>query len=102
MGKGRTIAGIIFENWLQGRKKALWVSVSSDLKYDSERDLSDIGAKIPVMPLNKVRFNFFLYIFTSNSLTSSSFYADFSTLGKVFNFYNKIFKLALKNPFYGF
>ena len=24
VGKGRTIAGIIFENYLQGRKRALW------------------------------------------------------------------------------
>ena len=55
MGKGRTIAGIIFENYRKGRKKSLWVSVSNDLKYDSERDLKDIGAgKIEVHPLNKV------------------------------------------------
>ena len=25
VGKGRTIAGIILENFLQGRKKAIWV-----------------------------------------------------------------------------
>lgn len=55
VGKGRTIAGIIFENYLKGRKKAIWVSVSNDLKYDAERDLNDIGAnKIEVYPLNKV------------------------------------------------
>ena len=44
VGKGRTIAGIIYENFLQGRKKAILVSVSNDLKYDAERDLRDIGA----------------------------------------------------------
>lgn len=44
VGKGRTIAGIIFENYLKGRKRAIWVSVSNDLKYDAERDLKDIGA----------------------------------------------------------
>lgn len=55
VGKGRTIAGIIWENYLKGRKKALWISVSNDLKYDAERDLRDIGAsKIEVHPLNKV------------------------------------------------
>lgn len=55
MGKGRTIAGIIFENYIKGRKKALWISVSNDLKYDAERDLRDIGAtKIEVHRLNKV------------------------------------------------
>lgn len=56
VGKGRTIAGFINENYLLGRKRALWFSVSSDLKYDSERDLRDIGAgRIKVYPLNKVR-----------------------------------------------
>lgn len=55
VGKGRTVAGIIYENYLLGRKKALWLSVSNDLKYDAERDLRDIGAKkIQVYPLNKV------------------------------------------------
>ncbi len=59
VGKGRTIAGIIYENFLRGRNRAIWVSVSNDLKYDAERDLDDIGAKaIKVHPLNKVRCSF--------------------------------------------
>ncbi|KAA8584287.1 hypothetical protein FQN60_008072, partial [Etheostoma spectabile] len=54
VGKGRTIAGIIYENYLLGRKRSLWFSVSNDLKYDAERDLKDIGAKnIQVHSLNK-------------------------------------------------
>lgn len=58
MGKGRTIAGIIYENHLHNRKKAVWISVSNDLKYDAERDLSDIGAQnIVVHALNKVVCN---------------------------------------------
>ncbi|XP_048257118.1 protein strawberry notch homolog 1-like [Haliotis rufescens] len=57
VGKGRTIAGIIYENYLQGRKRALWLSVSNDLKVDAERDLRDIGAgKIDVHPLNKFKY----------------------------------------------
>ncbi|RVE49107.1 hypothetical protein evm_006228 [Chilo suppressalis] len=57
VGKGRTIAGIIFENYLKGRKRAIWVSVSNDLKYDAERDLRDIAAdRIPVYPLNKFKY----------------------------------------------
>ena len=40
MGKGREIAGCLIENLLQGREKALWVSISADLKVDAERDLS--------------------------------------------------------------
>ncbi|XP_032457238.1 protein strawberry notch isoform X2 [Nasonia vitripennis] len=57
VGKGRTIAGIIFENYLKGRKRAIWISVSNDLKYDAERDLKDIGAsKIEVHALNKFKY----------------------------------------------
>lgn len=56
VGKGRTVAGIIYENFLCGRDRAIWVSVSNDLKYDAERDLGDIGAKdIQVYALNKVK-----------------------------------------------
>nr|CAH7748970.1 unnamed protein product [Callosobruchus chinensis] len=57
VGKGRTIAGVIYENYLKGRKRAIWVSVSNDLKYDAERDLRDIGAgKIEVHALNKFKY----------------------------------------------
>ena len=57
VGKGRTIAGIIHENFLNGRKKAIWVSVSNDLKYDAERDLRDIGANgIDVHFLSKMKY----------------------------------------------
>lgn len=63
VGKGRTIAGIIFENYLKGRKKSIWISVSNDLRYDAERDLRDIGAnRIQVHALNKVAFFFFFLL----------------------------------------
>eukprot|EP00066_Takifugu_rubripes_P023731 XP_011612997.1 PREDICTED: protein strawberry notch homolog 2 isoform X2 [Takifugu rubripes] len=57
VGKGRTVAGIILENYLKGRKKALWFSISNDLKFDAERDLKDIDAPhIPVLALNKIKY----------------------------------------------
>lgn len=57
VGKGRTIAGIIHENYLIGRKRSLWISVSNDLRYDAQRDLKDIGAsKIQVHALNKFKY----------------------------------------------
>lgn len=57
VGKGRTLAGVIYENYLLGRKRAIWLSVSNDLKYDAERDLRDIGAgKIEVHSLNKFKY----------------------------------------------
>ncbi|CAB4057791.1 Protein strawberry notch homolog 2,Protein FORGETTER 1,Protein strawberry notch,Protein strawberry notch homolog 1 [Lepeophtheirus salmonis] len=57
VGKGRTIAGIIFENYCKGRRRSIWVSVSNDLKYDAERDLADIGASdIEVNFLSKMKY----------------------------------------------
>ena len=57
VGKGRTVAGLIYENYLLGRKRALWLSVSNDLKVDAERDLRDIGAgRIEVHSLNKLKY----------------------------------------------
>ncbi|XP_018415037.1 PREDICTED: protein strawberry notch homolog 2 isoform X2 [Nanorana parkeri] len=57
VGKGRTVAGIILENYLRGRKKALWFSVSNDLRCDAERDLRDIDASgIPIHALSKIKY----------------------------------------------
>ena len=44
VGKGRQQAAIIFHNFLHGRRKALWISISADLIDDARRDISDIGA----------------------------------------------------------
>ncbi|EEF43544.1 protein FORGETTER 1 [Ricinus communis] len=58
VGKGRTIAGLIWENWLHGRRKTLWISVGSDLKFDARRDLDDVGAAyIEVHALNKLPYS---------------------------------------------
>ncbi|XP_021775201.1 protein FORGETTER 1-like isoform X1 [Chenopodium quinoa] len=57
VGKGRTIAGLIWENWQHRRRKALWISVGSDLKFDSRRDLDDVGAtSVEVHALNKLPY----------------------------------------------
>ena len=37
VGKGRTIAGIILEGIMSKRPKAIWLSISSDLKLDAQR-----------------------------------------------------------------
>jgi hypothetical protein len=44
VGKGRQIAGIIYENFIRGRRRAVWLSASADLAFDARRDFSDIGA----------------------------------------------------------
>ncbi|KII72369.1 Protein strawberry notch 1 [Thelohanellus kitauei] len=57
VGKGRIISGIIFENMMCGRSKALWVSVSSDLKYDAQNDLEDVGCDVHIVSLHKLTYN---------------------------------------------
>lgn len=61
VGKGRTAAGIIFENYQKGRKKAIWLSVSNDLANAAADDIYDISAPhIKVYQLHKV--NIYLYL----------------------------------------
>ena len=43
VGKGREIAGILWDNWNRGRKKAVWVSAKWTLFEDAKRDVEDIG-----------------------------------------------------------
>ena len=45
VGKGRQIAATVLDNFMRGRRKHVWFSVSSDLRLDAERDLKDIGAE---------------------------------------------------------
>ena len=44
IGKGRQIAGLIFENYRRRRKRSVWFSASADLAADAARDFKDIGA----------------------------------------------------------
>lgn len=43
VGKGREIAGILLDNWNQGRKKAIWLSQNSPLIEDAKRDVKGVG-----------------------------------------------------------
>lgn len=45
VGKGRTISGIIFDNFEQGRKKAIWISENTKLLPDAIRDWTDISGR---------------------------------------------------------
>ncbi|MDE2115055.1 MAG: strawberry notch family protein, partial [Hyphomicrobiales bacterium] len=42
-GKGRQVAGIVLDNWCQGRRRALWVSKSDKLMEDAQRDWAALG-----------------------------------------------------------
>jgi P-loop containing NTP hydrolase pore-1/C-terminal domain on Strawberry notch homologue len=42
-GKGRQIAAVILDNWLQGRRRHIWVSKNATLLEDARRDWSAVG-----------------------------------------------------------
>ncbi|SNT15165.1 strawberry notch family protein [Sphingopyxis indica] len=55
-GKGRQVAGIILDNMLKGRRRALWISKSDKLLEDAQRDWSALGQeKLLVTPLSRFR-----------------------------------------------
>jgi len=55
-GKGRQVAGIILDNWLKGRRRALWVSKSDSLIEDAQRDWSALGQeRLLIQPLSRFR-----------------------------------------------
>ena len=55
-GKGRQVAALILDQWLRGRKRALWLSQSDKLLEDARRDWTALGgAEGDVIPLAKVR-----------------------------------------------
>lgn len=55
-GKGRQVAGIILDNWLKGRRRAVWLSVSDRLLEDAQRDWAALGQeRLLVTPLSRFR-----------------------------------------------
>lgn len=55
-GKGRQVAGILLDNWLKGRRRAVWVSKSDKLLEDAQRDWSALGQeRLLVTPLSRFR-----------------------------------------------
>nr|WP_321170058.1 strawberry notch family protein [Pseudodonghicola flavimaris] len=53
-GKGRQSAAIILDNWLRGRRKAVWISKSDKLIEDAQRDWSALGMeRLLVTPLSR-------------------------------------------------
>jgi hypothetical protein len=55
-GKGRQIAGILLDNWLKGRRRAVWVSKSDKLIEDAQRDWSALGReRLLITPLSRFR-----------------------------------------------
>ena len=49
VGKGRQISGMIADNLARGRPQHVWLSTSSDLRLDAQRDLNDLGLHCKVI-----------------------------------------------------
>ncbi len=55
-GKGRQVAGILLDNWLKGRRRAVWISRSDTLLHDAMRDWEALGQeRLLVTPLSRYR-----------------------------------------------
>lgn len=52
-GKGRQVAGVIFDGWSHGRTKHVWISASASLLEDARRDWSALGGlAVDIQPLD--------------------------------------------------
>ena len=55
-GKGRQVAAVVLDQWLRGRRRALWLSQSDKLLEDARRDWAALGGReADVIALAKVR-----------------------------------------------
>ena len=55
-GKGRQVAGVLLDNWLKGRRRAVWISKSDKLLEDAQRDWRALGQEpLLIQPLARFR-----------------------------------------------
>jgi predicted RNA methylase len=55
-GKGRQLAGAILDNWLKGRRKAVWISKNDPLLEDAQRDWTALGGRREqIVPLSRFK-----------------------------------------------
>jgi hypothetical protein len=55
-GKGRQVAGVLLDNWLKGRRRAVWISKSDKLIEDAQRDWSALGQeRLLITPLARFK-----------------------------------------------
>lgn len=74
-GKGRQVAGILLDNWLKGRRHAVWISKSDKLIEDAQRDWSALGMeRLLVTPLSRFRQG------TAIRLSEGILFATYATL----------------------
>ena len=52
-GKTGALAGIVLDNWFQGRRKTVWFSVKADLIEGVREEFERLGYKIPIRLINE-------------------------------------------------
>ena len=56
LGKGREVSGILLDNWLHGRSRAVWLSKNEALLEDARRDFCALGGNEDhIVPLGKFK-----------------------------------------------
>ncbi len=80
IGKGRQIAGIVFDSLVRGRPKHVWFSTSSDLAHDAQRDLNDIGCYTNVIAGFRELDKLELKAFGSSKADSGVFFSTYAGL----------------------
>ena len=74
-GKGRQVAAVMLDNWLKGRRRAVWVSRSETLHQDAMRDWEALGQeRLLVTPLSRFRQG------TAITLDEGVLFATYATL----------------------
>lgn len=56
-GKTASLAGIILDNWFQGRRRAVWFSVKADLIEAVSDEFERLGLKPPIKLINEFQSN---------------------------------------------
>ena len=55
-GKGRQVASVILDNWMNGRRRAVWISRSAALIEDATRDWTALGGReTDIVPLSRFK-----------------------------------------------
>lgn len=98
VGKGRTITGVILDNYTQGRKKAVWLSENRGLVPDAKRDVAALFGNSDLVTefeggkkADKSLSNDEAILFTTYSALSKGFDQSGSNFEKIVNWLGKDF-----------
>ena len=94
VGKGRTIAAILWDNWRRGRTKAVWLSEKFSLFKDAQRDIGQAGWGDGVKKLFKISGT---KLGNKVQAKEGIMFGTYSTLGSGFNKLNEAEEKSLSD-----